>query len=154
MHDTIIEERTATSTPEAVFAALGDAGGRPGWAVPRGEGLRVDALDLRTGGVDRFECGPAGELGMHVEVEHLLVDAPRLVADRERVSTADGTVVSASLVTWEIEPAPEGVRIRETVQVVSLVGPGMIEGTRAGTAMVLDQLVAHLEENAGPVRGR
>lgn len=47
--------------------------------------------------------------------------------------------------TWELLSEPAGVRIRETVQVVSTVGAGMIEGTRAGTALVLDRLVAHLE---------
>lgn len=145
VHDTIVEERTAAGSAEAVIAAFTDPHTRPDWAVPAGEGLRIDQLDLRTGGTDRFECGPPDALGFHVSVEHLVVDLPTLLVDREQVAGSDGAVIATSLVTWELTPVPGGVRIRETVQAVSLVGDGMIEGTRGGTAVVLDQLVAHLE---------
>ena len=144
-HDTIVEERVAATTAEAVFAAFADRASRPRWAVPEGEALRIDRLDLRTGGIDRYECGPEGTLGFHVTVEHLVVDAPALIIDREQVVRPDGDLLGTSLVTWELLPDPAGVRIRETVQVVSTVGAGMIEGTRGGTSVVLDRLVAHLE---------
>lgn len=144
-HDTIVEERVAATTAEAVFTAFVDRESRPRWAVPEGEGLRIDELDLRAGGIDRYECGPADSLGFHVTVEHLVVEAPHLILDREQVVGPDGHLLGTSLVTWELLPDPAGVRIRETVQVVSTVGAGMTEGTRVGTALVLDRLVAHLE---------
>lgn len=144
-HETVVVERVAATTAEGVFAALADQHSRPQWAVPLGDGLRIDELDLRTGGIDRFECGPPDSLGFHVTVEHLVVEPSTLIVDREQVTGSDGALLATSLVTWELTPDPAGVRIRETVQMVSMVGPGMIEGTRGGTAVVLDQLVAHLE---------
>lgn len=144
-HDTIVEERVAATSAEAVFAAFADQHSRPLWAVPDGEGLRIDELDLRTGGIDRYECGPPDTLGFHVTVEHVVVHTPSLMVDREQVVGPDGDLLATSLVTWEVTPDPAGVRIRETVQVVSMVGAAMIEGTRGGTAAVMNQLVAHLE---------
>ncbi len=64
--------------------------------------------------------------------------------DRESVTGEEG-LLSTSQITWEVAYAARGARIRETVQVTSLVGPAMIDGTHSGTALVLDQLVAHLE---------
>lgn len=143
-HDTIVEERVAATSAEAVFAAFADRRSRPEWAVPDGEALRIDELDLRTGGIDRYECGPTGTLGYSVTVDHVVVDSPSLMVDREQVVGPTGELLATSLVTWELFPDPAGVRIRQTVQMIALVGAGMIEGTRGGTAVVMDQLVTHL----------
>lgn len=145
VHDTIVEERVAEASPDAVIAAFTDRRTRPEWAVPAGEVLRIDQLDLRTGGFDRYECGPPDGPGITVSVEHLAVHSPHLVVDRETAVGPDGALLATSLVTWELTSVPAGVRIRETVQAVSLAGSGMIDGTREGTALVLDRLVAHLQ---------
>jgi hypothetical protein len=53
--------------------------------------------------------------------------------------------LSADVITVELERAGERTKLKLTVQIVSLDGPEMIEGTKAGYTDALDNLGRYLE---------
>ena len=61
----------------------------------------------------------------------------------ETVDT-DGQRLAASLTTFEFEPVESATNVTVTVQMVSFVGPGMIEGYESGNRSALENLSHHL----------
>jgi uncharacterized protein YndB with AHSA1/START domain len=145
-HETLVFERRARASPEAVFAAYVDVGVRARWSAPSPTAAVVySAADFRVDGVDSFRCGSADDLRFAGVVRYLdIIDGQRIVYSE--VITSSGTRLSVSLVTWEFCPEGSGTRLVVTDQVTSFVGQGMIDGSRSGMSGAIDNLVAFVDE--------
>jgi len=56
----------------------------------------------------------------------------------------DGQRLAVSVTTLDFQPTGEGTEVKVIVQMVSLVGPGMIAGYEAGNKSALENLAPHL----------
>jgi hypothetical protein len=67
----------------------------------------------------------------------------RCVISAETV-TEGATSLAIALNSLEFEPSAEGANIKVTVQIISFVGPGMIESYESGNRDALEGLSRHL----------
>lgn len=142
-HDTFVLERDLPFPPEEVFAAYRDPGRRAQWAAPPGDGMEILESGFEPAGTDRFRCGPVGNLHIEGTVVYLdIVDGRRIIF-AERVADG-GRPIAMSLVTWLLEPSETGTHLVLLTQVTSLVGDEMVEGSRNGRDISLDNLEQHL----------
>lgn len=140
---TVELERTLPVPPSQVWSAYADLAERVRWVVPDGEEIAYDDDAFAVGGVDRYRCGPPGDLSNHVTVRYLAVDPPAGFAMLEEVER-DGATVSLALHRWRLSPAGAGTDLRVVVHALSLAGEPMADGIRRGHDLVLDNLVRHL----------
>lgn len=126
-----------------VWRAYTDTSGQQEWGVPDGEELVFDLDDLRSGGTAVYRCGTPGELEFTADIDYLCVEHERFIVQSDTVRNG-ASLLSASLLTTAFEAANEGTRLTITDQVVSFVGPDMLEGHRNGHAIVLRQFADHL----------
>jgi uncharacterized protein YndB with AHSA1/START domain len=146
-HATLTLERSYSAPVERVFSAFADPIARAQWSPASGDVFIYDEADFREGGRDRFRCGPKGDARFHGETTYHLIVENKLVISSETVET-DGQRLAVSLNTLHLEPGGDGTKLRLTVQMVSLMGEGMIAGYEAGNKGALENLARYL--NAKP----
>jgi uncharacterized protein YndB with AHSA1/START domain len=147
-HATITLERTYPAPIERVFEEFADPVARARWSPPSNDVLIYEETDFREGGRDIFRCGPKNDPKFRGETSyHLIVPNKRVVSSE--TLDADGQRLAVSLTTLDFEPAGEGTNLRVTVQLVSLVGPGMIVGYEDGNKSALENLSRHFSSEGG-----
>lgn len=142
-HDTIHLTRTLEADLEDVWSAYADTSLRSRWSVPQGEEMVFDSDDLRSGGSARYRCGTPGDLEFAGSIDYLHIAPEAAVVHTETMRTGS-ELLSAGLLTWSFAAAGPGTDLSLTVQVTSFVGEGMLDGTRNGHRIALDQLVSLL----------
>ncbi|WP_375002778.1 SRPBCC domain-containing protein [Aeromicrobium sp. CTD01-1L150] len=143
-HATIDLEQRVDASVRAVWAAFSDPVVRARWSVPDGEEQVCLDDDFTPGGRGRYRCGSPGVLEFQGEIEYVQIEPERLVVHTDTVRTDDGLLATA-LLTWRFEDLGADVtRVEVVDQVVSFVGPGMIEGHRNGHRIALAQLAGLL----------
>lgn len=142
-HETLHLRRTLDAELEAVWSAYADTAQRSRWSVPEGEEMVFDSDDLRSGGSARYRCGTPGELEFAGTIEYLHV-APEVALVHTETMRSGSDLLSAALVTWSFVATEAGTDLTLTVQVTSFVGEGMLEGTRNGHRIALNQLDSFL----------
>src|SRR5699024_3716799 len=128
-------------TPVNSMAAFADTTQRARCGVPAGEELLYDRDDFRAGGRAAYRCGPPGDLRFQVSTDYLVIEEHALVIHTEFVRSG-GSLLSAVVVTWQFSTAPHGSAVAITHHVTSRVGQGMIDGTRNGHTIALNQLTS------------
>jgi uncharacterized protein YndB with AHSA1/START domain len=142
-HATITLERTYRAPLERVFSEFADPVARARWSAPSNDALIYDQTEFRAGGRDLFRCGPKNDPKFRGETLYHLIVPNRRVVSSETLDV-DGQRLAVSLNTLDFEPAGEGTNLKVTVQMVSLVGAGMIEGYESGNKSALENLGRHL----------
>ena len=142
-HATITLERTYRAPLERVYSEFADPVARARWSPPSNDVLIYDQTDFRAGGRDLFRCGPKNDPKFRGEIlYHLIVPNKRVVSSE--TLDADGQRLAVSLNTLDFEPTGESTNLKLTVQMVSFVGAGMIEGYESGNHRALENLARHL----------
>lgn len=148
-HATLFFERTVAATTDRVFAAYTDLADRMQWGAPsEGTALIYDQSNFTEGGEDVFRCGPKSNPNIHGNTRYLDIVPNHRIVSSETIAM-DGHRVCASLSTLELHPDGERTLLRATIQLVSFVGQGMVEGHRNGTNASLDNLVRYFEGKNG-----
>ena len=142
-HATINLERTYRAPLERVYSEFADPVARARWSAPSNDVLIYDQTEFRSGGRDLFRCGPKNDPKFRGETFYHLIVPNRRVVSSETLDV-DGQRLAVSLSTLDFEPAGEGTNLKVTVQMVSLVGAGMIEGYESGNKSALENLGRHL----------
>ena len=143
--DTFTLKHDYPVAPSVVFAAYADADRRACWAPPKSDAMRILRAEFEVSGVDEFVCGPRGELRMRGTTFYLDIEPDARTVFAERI--ADGEVaVGAALVTWILESIDTGTRVTKHVQVMSMVGDPIIQGSRYGRWAAMENLAEHLAE--------
>jgi uncharacterized protein YndB with AHSA1/START domain len=145
-HATITLERSYPSPVDRVFSEFADPRARARWSAPSNDVLIYDETDFRVGGGDRFRCGPKSDPKFRGEtVYHIIVPNERVVSSENL--DLDGQRLAVSLTTLDFEPSSEGTNLKVTVQMVSFVGPGMVQEYESGNKSALENLSSHLRAN-------
>jgi uncharacterized protein YndB with AHSA1/START domain len=142
-HATISLERTYRAPLERVFSEFADPVARARWSAPSNDVLIYDQTEFRAGGRDLFRCGPKNDPKFRGETFYHLIVPNRRVVSSETLDV-DGQRLAVSLNTLDFEPTGEGTNLKVTVQMVSFVGAGMIEGYESGNKSALENLGRHL----------
>jgi uncharacterized protein YndB with AHSA1/START domain len=142
-HATITLERTYRAPLERVFSEFADPVARARWSAPSNDVLIYDQTEFRAGGRDLFRCGPKNDPKFRGETFYHLIVPNRRVVSSETLDV-DGQRLAVSLNTLDFEPTGEGTNLKVTVQMVSFVGAGMIEGYESGNKSALENLGRHL----------
>ena len=142
-HATITLERTYRAPLERVFSEFADPVARARWSAPSNDVLIYDQTEFRSGGRDLFRCGPKNDPKFRGETFYHLIVPNRRVVSSETLDV-DGQRLAVSLNTLDFEPTGEGTNLKVTVQMVSLVGAGMIDGYESGNKSALENLGRHL----------
>ncbi|SDR72386.1 Uncharacterized conserved protein YndB, AHSA1/START domain [Brevibacterium sandarakinum] len=129
-----------------VWAAFADTRSRQQWSVPAGEALVYDHDDFRSGGSAEYRCGTPGQLQSSAIVTYIAVEEQSFAVQTESVWRGDDLLASG-LISWFFDDVPAGTSVSIVDQVVSFVGQDMIEGSRNGHRIALEQLGTFL---AGP----
>ena len=142
-HATITLERTYRAPLERVFSEFADPVARARWSAPSNDVLIYDQTEFRAGGRDLFRCGPKNDPKFRGETFYHLIVPNRRVVSSETLDV-DGHRLAVSLNTLDFEGTGEGTNLKVTVQMVSFVGAGMIEGYESGNKSALENLGRHL----------
>jgi uncharacterized protein YndB with AHSA1/START domain len=142
-HATITLERTYAAPLERVFSEFANPVARALWGAPSEDVLIYDEADFRVGGKDVFRCGPGGDPKFRGETRYLLIVPNTRVVSSETLDM-DGQRLAVSLTTLDFERRGDSTNLTVTVQMLSLVGPGMIQGFESGNKSALDNLSRHL----------
>jgi len=142
-HATITLEFSYSAPIERVFAEFADPAARARWSVPAGDILIYDQSNFHEGGQDIFRCGPGTDPKFRGTTTYHLIIPNQRVISTETLDTGDKRL-AVSLTTLEFEPAEGGTTLKVTVQIISLVGPGMIAGYESGNKSALENLAHHL----------
>lgn len=146
VHDTIVIERRYAAAASEVFAAFADPQARTAWGIPSDTAVLIyDAADFRTGGQDLFRCGAKSDPKYHGETRYLAIRKDRQIVYVETID-ADGSRLSASLVTVELSPLGDQTKLKLTAQVTAFGGSEMIEGSRFGHGAALTNLERFLRK--------
>ncbi|GAA1940120.1 hypothetical protein GCM10009689_21430 [Brevibacterium antiquum] len=129
-----------------VWEAFADTEARQEWSVPDGDGLIYDYDDFRTGGSARYRCGSPEVLEFNAAIDYVRVEEETFAVHTDTVWRG-GELLATGLITWSFTDVPPGTSVTIVDQVVSFVGTGMIEGSRNGHRIALEQLGAFF---AGP----
>ena len=144
-HATITLERSYPAPLEQVFSEFADPVARARWSPPSEDVLIYDEADFRIGGRDVFRCGPKGDLKFRGETRYLLIVPNARVVSSETVDM-DGQRLAVSLTTLDFESTEHATSVKVTVQVISFVGTGMIQGYESGNKSALENLSEHLRK--------
>lgn len=143
-HATLVFERIYDASPARVFAAYADVDARAAWGAPSDTAAIVYThAEFRVGGRDAYRCGGRDDLRYAGEVAYVDIIPDRRIVFSETIR-ADHALLSAALITWELDADGAGTRLLVTDQVASMVGDEMVIGTRQGTTAALDHLRAWL----------
>jgi uncharacterized protein YndB with AHSA1/START domain len=144
-HATLVFERTCGAPVERVFAAFADPAARARWGVPsETAALIYDEADFRVGGRDIFRCGAKENPHFLGETHYHDIVTDRRIVSSETIDS-HGKRLSVGLTTTTFAPEGPGTKVNVTVQLVSLNGNDMVEGTKMGTNAALDNLVRVME---------
>lgn len=139
VQQTIHIERHIDSPISTVWGAYSDAGSRSEWGVPAGEAMVYEHDDLRSGGQARHRCGDPDKLQFLVETDYFFVSPSEVVVQNESTWLGE-QLLSVALITWAFDGSHRETVVTVTAQVTSLVGQDMLDGTRNGHNIALDQL--------------
>ncbi len=142
-HATIVLERTYQAALERVFSEFADPVARARWSPPSNDVLIYDQTDFREGGRDLFRCGPKNDTKFRGETLYHLIVPNKCVVSSETVDV-ESQRLAVSLNTLDFEATGESTMLRLTVQLVSLVGAGMIASYESGNKNALENLARHL----------
>ena len=146
-HATITIERTYSAPVERVFSEFADPQVRAKWSAPSNDALVYDESDFREGGRDVFRCGPPNNLKFRgVTIYHEIIPNRRVIWTETLSEGA--TRLAVALNSLEFEQSAEGANLKFTVQIISFVGRGMVEGYESGNRGALDGLSLHLAARA------
>jgi uncharacterized protein YndB with AHSA1/START domain len=135
-HATFVIERTYDASPSRVFAAWADQSAKAQWFGPPGESGHE--LDFREGGREHFQADVGGALYSYDALYEDIVPDERIVYTYNMLR--DGTRMSVSVSTVELQAEGERTQLRYTEQGVFLDGTDTPEAREHGTAEVLDKL--------------
>jgi uncharacterized protein YndB with AHSA1/START domain len=143
-HGNLVFERTYDAPIARVYAAFADPVARATWSAPTDTALFVyDETDFRIGGRDVFRCGSKADPQYRGETRYHDIVPERRIVSTETVDQLDRRL-SVAVVTLEFAPEDERTTLKLTVQLVSLDGPGMIEGMKMGYSGALDNVGRYL----------
>lgn len=143
LHATITLEHAYAAPVTQVFAEFADPVARARWSPPSSDVLIYDEMDFREGGRDVFRCGPKDDPKFHGKTAYLLIAPDERVVSSETLDS-DGRHLAVALTTLDFEAAGKGTNLKVTVQMISFVGAGMVEGYEAGNKSALENLALHL----------
>lgn len=146
-HATINLEYSYETPVERVFSEFADPAARAKWSAPSGDTLVYDKTDFREGGDDVFRCGPPQDLRFRGETTYQVIIPNKCVISTEILSES-GKRLAVALNTLSFEAMGQGTTLKVTVQIVSFVGPGMIEGYTSGNKGALESFARHLSANS------
>jgi len=142
-HANITFERTYSAPVERVFSEFADPQARAKWGTPSNDALVYDKSDFREGGRDVFRCGPPNNLKFRgVTIYHEIIPNRRVIWTETLSKGANRLAIALN--SLEFEQGAEGANLKLTVQMISFVGPGMVEGYESGNRGALDSLSHHL----------
>ncbi|HEV2110478.1 MAG TPA: SRPBCC domain-containing protein [Gammaproteobacteria bacterium] len=143
LHATLTMEHAYAAPVARVFAEFADPVARARWSPPSSDVLIYDETDFREGGKDVFRCGPKGDPKFHGTTAYLVIAPNERVVSSETLE-AEGRHLAVALTTLDFEAAGQGTKLRVTVQMISFVGAGMVEGYESGNRSALENLSRHL----------
>jgi uncharacterized protein YndB with AHSA1/START domain len=146
-HATINLENSYGAPVERVFSEFADPATRAKWSTPSGDALVYDKADFREGGGDVFRCGPPNDLRFRGQTTYQVIIPNKCVIFTEILSEG-GKRLAVALNTLNLEATGEGTTLKVTVQIVSFVGPGVVEGYESGNKGALEGLAHHLSANS------
>jgi uncharacterized protein YndB with AHSA1/START domain len=146
-HATINMQGFYTAPVERVFSEFADPVARARWSAPSNDALVYDAAEFREGGHDVFRCGPPNDLKFRGETTYQAIIPNKCVISTEILSEGGRRLVVA-LNTLNFETTGEGTTLKVTVQLVSFVGAGMVEGYESGNRSALEGLTRHLDAHS------
>jgi uncharacterized protein YndB with AHSA1/START domain len=146
-HETINLQGFYAAPVERVFSEFADPSARAKWSAPTNDSLVYDKADFREGGGDVFRCGPPNDLRFRGETAYQVIVPNKCVISTE-ILTEGGKRLAVALNTLSFEATGEGTTLRVTVQLVSFVGPGMVEGYKSGNKGALEGLSRHLSADS------
>jgi uncharacterized protein YndB with AHSA1/START domain len=142
-HATITLERSYSAPLERVFSEFANPVARARWSAPSDDVLIYDEANFNVGGKDVFRCGPKGDPKFRGETRYLLIVPNTRVVSSETLDM-DGQRLAVSLTTLDFEQTGDRTKLTVTVQMLSLVGPGIIQGYESGNKSALDNFSQHL----------
>jgi uncharacterized protein YndB with AHSA1/START domain len=147
-HTTFVVERTLDAPLSRVFHAWADPATKARWFVGPDELASTDhVLDFRVGGREHVGAGPADAPTFSFDAVY-----QDIVPDQRIIYGYDmhmgGQRISVSLATIEFLPAGDGTTLKITEQGVFLDGLDVPDLRERGTAELLDQLAALLQDEA------
>ena len=138
-HSTFVVERTYPASPARVFEAWADPELKGRWFGPSEEGPGKHELDFTVGGWERNSGkGPDGNMYIYEARYCDIVPDERVVYTYEMY--LDGTRISVSVGTVELEPTDDGTHLTYTEQGVFLDGLDSAELRQSGTGGLFDAL--------------
>jgi len=144
-HATLVFEREIFASPAAVFAAIADPAARELWGPPSDAAVLIyEDADFGEGGLDRFRCGPKANPYVRGVTRYLDVVPERRVISSETL-VADGRRLCVSLATLELVADGDKTRLKNTSQLVSFVGEGMVKEYTSATNTSFDSLVRYFQ---------
>ena len=148
VHKTLTFKQAVQAPLARVWEAFAKPVQRAAWSVPSGEALVYEQANFRIGGQDIYRCGPPQSLDFHGTARYHQIAPMSLIVHTDAVTTA-GQALSIALVTWQFTALGDETQILLTDQVVSFVGPALIDGHANGHAKALEQLRVYLEPSSG-----
>lgn len=142
-HQSAVSTAAVAADPGRVFQAMANVAERVRWMPAEGEEIGYLEADFRVGGRDVYRCGPPGAPVFTAWTSYLLIDPGRHAVWHEVVEV-DGDPVSASLVTWTLQPHAGGTLVTVTTQVTSFAGAAVAEAVEHGTRASLANLTRYL----------
>jgi uncharacterized protein YndB with AHSA1/START domain len=142
-HATITLQHSYSAPLRQVFSEFADPLARARWSAPSNDVLIYDEADFRIGGKDVFRCGQKGD-PKFLGVTHYLDIVPDARVVSSEVLHMDGQRLAVALTTLDFEPTEDGTNLTITVQMVSFVGPDMIQGYESGNKSALKNFSLHL----------
>ena len=149
VHSTFVVERSYPKSPEAVFAAFADAKKKKRWFA-EGDSHTTESysLDFRVGGRERMkyrfkEHSPLPGMQLTNEGEFQDIVPNRRVVTASAM-TLGGKRISASLVTVELLPTPQGTDLICTHQGAFFEGSDGPQMREAGWKALFEKLAKEL----------
>jgi uncharacterized protein YndB with AHSA1/START domain len=139
LHSTLVFERVIPAPIGEVFAAFADAKIRSIWSAPENDKVIYEKVDFQEGCQDQFRCGPKDEPNIQGVTHYWDIISNQRIISTELLSL-DGMKLAVSTATVELNPVNECTKLTSTVQIISLVGHGMIKGFKDGYNGALDKL--------------
>jgi uncharacterized protein YndB with AHSA1/START domain len=146
-HTTITLERSYAAPVARVFSEFADPAKRAKWSTPSNDTLVYDKTDFREGGGDVFRCGPPNDLRFRAETTYQAIVPNKCVIFTETLGEGS-TRLAVALNTLDFQANGECTTLKITVQLISFIGTGMVEGYESGNRGALEGLSRHLDANS------
>ncbi|HET6159863.1 MAG TPA: SRPBCC family protein [Dongiaceae bacterium] len=147
-HGTFAIERVYDASPARVFKAWADPEAKARWFVgPADWQLLARSIDFRIGGEEHLSGRRTDFVSTFDGFYHDIVPDQRIIYSYDM--HLDQRHISVSLATVEFRPDGAGTRLIFTEQAVFLDGYDDAGGRERGTRILLEQLGAELQRQAG-----